>query len=76
MIGLFLKTMRKSKNITQKELSELTKIPQNTISQYETGTIQPIFETINKIAVACGYKIVFENNNTKLTTDNIERKAL
>lgn len=43
MIGKILKTMRKIKGLTQTELSKLIDVPQNTISQYETGRIEPTF---------------------------------
>ncbi len=73
MIGKILKTMRRTKNITQTELSKIVKIPQNTISQYETGTIEPKFSDIERLANACGFKIYFNNNETTLTTENIKR---
>ena len=76
MIGKILKTMRKNSNLKQNDLSKLTNIPQNTISQYETGKIQPTFEIIEKIAAKCNYAIIFENKKTKdiLTSKNVERK--
>ena len=76
MIGQILKAMRKNKKLMQNEISEMTNIPQNTISQYETGKIQPTFEIIEKIATACDYKIIFKNKNTndEINTENIGRK--
>ena len=78
MIGKILKTMRKSSNFSQSDLSERIGYARNTLSQYETETIQPDFETIEKIANLCGYEIIFQNNQTKdvLTSKNIERKEL
>ena len=49
MIGKILKTMRKHNNYKQSDISKLTNIPQNTLSQYENEVIQPTFETIKKI---------------------------
>ena len=43
MIGKILKTMRLTKGLKQSEVSKLTNIPQNTISQYENEKIQPTF---------------------------------
>ena len=60
MIGKILKRMRAQKKLKQRELSKIINIPQNTISQYETETIQPTFEIIEKIASACGYQILKE----------------
>ena len=78
MIGKILKTMRKSSNFSQSDLAKRIGYARNTLSQYETETIQPDFETIEKIANLCGYEIIFQNNQTKdvLTSKNIERKEL
>lgn len=79
MIGKILKTMRKEAKITQEEISKNTEFARNTISQYETGEIQPTFETIEKIADICGYDIIFKNRKNKditLTSKNIEREEL
>ena len=79
MIGEVLKAMRKTKNFKQSDISEMTNIPQNTISQYETGKIQPTFEIIEKIANACGYEILFvhkKDKNKFLTSKNINRKEI
>lgn len=76
MIGKILKTMRKYKGLKQSELSKLTSIPQNTISQYENNIIQPTFETIEKISNSCGFQINFSNGTEILNTKNIFRKEL
>ena len=78
MIGKILKTMRKKKNLSQEQVGKLTGYARNTISQYETETLQPEFSTIEKIAKTCGYEIIFKNIETKeiLTTKNIERKEI
>ena len=60
MIGNVLKYMRKNNNMKQQQISEAIGVARNTVSQYETETIQPTFETIEKIANVCGYKIYFE----------------
>lgn len=78
MIGKILRTMRKKAKLSQDQISKLVGFARNTISQYETGTLQPDFETIEKIANECGYKIIFKNDTTKdlLTTENIEREEI
>lgn len=76
MIGKILKTMRKTKNFKQSDISKITNIPQNTISQYENEIIQPTFETIKKIADACNFKIKFESEEILLTPENIYRKEI
>ena len=76
MIGKILKTMRKMNNMTQSQLSSAISVPQNTLSQYETGKIQPTYGMILKISEACGFQIEFKNNDCILTSDNIDRKEL
>ena len=78
MIGKILKTMRKSNKLSQEQISKLVGYARNTISQYETGTIEPDFKTIEKIANLCGYEIQFINKEQNIILDskNIERKEL
>lgn len=78
MIGKILRTMRKNANLSQEQISKVCGFARNTISQYETGTLQPDFKTIERIANECGYDITFTNNKTKqvLTTKNIEREEI
>ena len=76
MIGKILKYMKKKQELNQDELSKKTNIPQNTISQYETGRIQPTFEIIENIANNCGYEVEFKNNDDIVNSKNIDRKEL
>ena len=78
MIGKILKTMRRKNNFSQEQIGKKIGYARNTISQYETETIQPDFATIEKIANECGYEISFYNNkiDDKLTTKNIDRKEI
>jgi len=78
MIGKILRTMRKKSNLTQSELEKICKIGRASISLYELEDRQPTFETINKIANTCGYKIIFVNSNTNdtLSVNNIDREEL
>ncbi len=73
-----LKYMRSQKNLSQNEISKIIGVARNTVSQYETETIQPTFDTIEKIANVCDYKIYFENKKTKekFEVKNIMRKDL
>jgi len=43
---------RKDKNITQKELSDLTGITQGDISKIENGNANPSLKTLKKLAAA------------------------
>lgn len=78
MIGSILKTMRKKAGLSQDQIGKLCGFARNTISQYETGVLQPDFKTIEKIANECGYKITFSNDKTKniLNTENIDREEI
>ena len=73
MIGKILKNMRKHKKLKQSELAKIVNIPQNTLSQYETGKIQPTFQIIEKIANACDFDINFVNKEIIFNSKNIDR---
>ncbi len=47
-----LALLRKEKNLTQKELAELTSVHVAQIRRYESGTSQPTLDVIRKIAIA------------------------
>ena len=66
----------KNNNIRQQQISEAIGVARNTVSQYETEPIQPTFETIEKIANVCGYKIYFEkiDSTEKFESKDIKRK--
>ena len=49
--------VRKEKNITQKQLSELTGINQADISKIENGNANPSIKTLKRIAEAMNMKI-------------------
>lgn len=55
-----LVSIRKGKNMTQKELSELTGIHQADISKLENGTANPSLKTLRKIAAGLGMKLKIE----------------
>ena len=49
---------RKDKNVTQKELSDLTGITQGDISKIENGNANPSLKTLKKLAAAFDKKLV------------------
>ena len=51
---------RKSENMTQQELSKVTHIPQKTISNIETGTVNTSVNTLAKIAQGLGKQLKIE----------------
>lgn len=51
-VGERIRTVRKSRNLTQKQLGELSGIAEPTIRRYELGKLNPKYETIEKIAGA------------------------
>ena len=48
---------RNTKKLSQRDLSEITKIPQSTIARIETGLVSPRIETLNKLLIAMGYRL-------------------
>ena len=51
-VGEKIRIARKGRQLTQKELGELCGIAEQTIGQYERGTLNPKMETLGKIADA------------------------
>lgn len=51
-VGDKIKKIRKAKNLTQKQLGELSGIAEPTIRRYESGSLNPKIGTIKKIAFA------------------------
>ena len=51
---------RKEKNMTQKQLSEITGIAQGDISKIENGCANPSLRTIERIAEGMGKKLKLE----------------
>lgn len=76
VLGKALKYMRKNKGYSQEAISKEVGFARNTISQYETETLQPDFYTIEKIANTCGYKIYFEGNKEKFEIKDLIRKDI
>jgi len=68
MIGMILKNMRLTANLSQKELGEELSLARTTISSYEIENSFADFETILKIAKICGFKILFEDKEGNITT--------
>ena len=61
MIGKILKTMWREGNLTQEELSKKVFLGRSTLSDYEREKTDINFETIEKIAEACNYEVLFVN---------------
>ena len=51
---------RKEKNITQKELADITGITQADISRIETGNSNPSIQTLQRLAAGLGMRIKLE----------------
>ena len=51
---------RQSKDLTQKQLAEVTGITQADISRLETGTANPSLRTLKRLAAGLGMKLKLE----------------
>ncbi len=76
MIGLAIKYMRKKKGLSQTDMANKINVKQNTLSRYETGFTDINFETIEKIAEICGYKILFVSDNDEFEIKELIRKDI
>lgn len=79
MIGKIIKTMRRESGYSQEELANIVFLGRTTLSDYEREKTDINFESIEKIANACGYKVLFVNKKDKnkiLSSENINRKEI
>ena len=66
MIGMILKNMRLTVGLSQKELGEKLNLADTTISSYERENSHPDFDTVNRIANICGFKLLLKDRNNNL----------
>lgn len=66
-IGEKIKTLRKERNLTQKELANKIGVTASTVTKYENGQLEPNIEVLNKIADIFNISIsdLIDNNNSK-----------
>ncbi len=57
MYGTFLRTIRRSRRLSQAELAEVVGISQPNLSAYERDRRIPTADTLNRLVVACGYRL-------------------
>lgn len=55
--GGLIRAARKERNLTQKQLGELSGIAEPTIRRYELGKLNPKYETLQRIAAALGVPV-------------------
>lgn len=66
-VGVEIKRNRKNKGLSQKALGDLAGIADSTIRRYELGTLNPKYETLQKIAEALEISIdAFMNCDSKI----------
>lgn len=79
MIMNQIKSLRKAKKITQKQLGDVLGVAESTISMYESGNRQPDVDTMRKIAdyfnVTIDYLIGGENISSS-DKDELDEKII
>ena len=71
--------MRRENNLSQEDLANKVFLGRTTLSDYEREKTDINFDSLEKIANACGYDILFVNQkdkNKKKKKKNIERKEI
>lgn len=87
MFSIRLKELRQSRNLSQKELSEILKVSTGTVENWEVGLREPDFQMLIKIAdmfnVSCDYLLDrFSNdensndNRIRISISSIEEEML
>ena len=64
--GITLRMLRQEKNISQRKLGEMLDVCNQTISFWETGSREPDFDTLVKIANIFEVSIDFMLNNKEI----------
>lgn len=64
MYGEFLRSVRRSRGLSQAALAELVGISQPNLSAYERDRRAPTLDTLNRLLVACGYRLVADGGDT------------
>lgn len=66
-IGEKIKTLRKERKLTQKELAHKIGVTASTVTKYENGQLEPKIEVLNKIATNFNISVstLIEDNNSK-----------
>lgn len=57
MYGRFLREVRESRGLSQRELSEVSGVSQPNISAYENDRRLPSADSLSRLVVACGYEL-------------------
>ncbi|CAN5130078.1 hypothetical protein BH24ACT1_BH24ACT1_04530 [soil metagenome] len=57
MYGSFVRRVRESRGLSQRDLAEISGINQPNISAIENGRRSPSADTLNRLLVACGYEL-------------------
>jgi len=60
MYGKFLRSLRLSRGLTQRQLGAIAGIAPPNLSAYENDRQLPSIDVVNKIVVACGYRLVVD----------------
>lgn len=75
-IGLFIKKLRKEKNLTQKELADKLNITDRAISKWERGLGCPDISLLEQLAIALDVTILEILKGEKLNNNNLNEKDL
>lgn len=57
MYGAFVRAVRRSRGMTQRELATISGVGQSNISAIENGRRLPSVDTLNRLLVACGFEL-------------------
>lgn len=58
MYGDFIRAVRRSRGLSQRQLAEASGVAQANISAIENGRRMPSAATLNRMVVSCGYELV------------------
>lgn len=66
MYGIFVRAVRESRSLSQRQLAGISGVRQSNISAIENSRRMPSADTLNRLLVACGYELVAAAGNRSI----------
>ena len=68
--GKIIREARKVAGLSQHELAERASVPRQSIARWESGNVEPGFDTVRKLLRACGYDLSLVRHEPDQTVDS------
>ena len=72
--GAWLRAVRRSRRISQRELAELAQLPRSSIDRIEAGRVVPKLDTVERLLAVTGYELAVTDQHGRLLALDPERE--